>query len=118
MIARGRSGGRRARRRSAIADPRVDPHVEQVDGEVHRRDDRARDEHDRLDDREVASGDRLYARRPMPGHAKTVSTTTAVVTRIANDTPAKVTTGISAFRSAWRQITARSEAPFARAVRT
>lgn len=54
---------------------------------------------------------------PTPGHAKTVSVSTAPPSRYPAWTPMTVTIGTSAFLSAWRTTTRRSTSPFARAVR-
>ena len=54
----------------------------------------------------------------MPGMLNTVSVTTAPPMSAANVSPTTVRIGTSAFRSAWRKMTARSASPLARAVRT
>ena len=53
--------------------------------------------------------------RPIPGHAKTVSTTMAVLTMSTRLMPASVSTGMSAFLSACFTITRFSGSPFRRA---
>src|SRR4029077_3197187 len=56
--------------------------------------------------------------RPMPGHAKMVSVTTAPPRSWANCSPSRVTIGIAAFLSACPASTRTSLTPLARAVRT
>lgn len=56
--------------------------------------------------------------RPSPGHANTVSVSTAPPSSAPVWSPVTVTMGIRALRSAWRVTTRVSGAPFARAVRT
>lgn len=51
----------------------------------------------------------------MPGMLKGTSTKNSPVTAAANEGPSAVNNGISALRKAWRQITARSRSPLARA---
>src|SRR5437763_1003250 len=58
------------------------------------------------------------ASRPMPGHAKTVSVTTAPPSSVPNCRPVIVTTGSAAFLSVCFITTAASGKPLARAVRT
>ena len=58
------------------------------------------------------------ARRPIPGHAKMVSTTTAPPSIRPKSIPSTVITGSVAFRSTCFRRTARPPSPFARAVRT
>src|SRR6476646_3699056 len=55
---------------------------------------------------------------PTPGHPNTVSTTNAPFTNCANNTPATVTIGKAAFRSACLRTTERSSTPFLLATRT
>ncbi len=54
----------------------------------------------------------------MPGQEKIVSVTMAPASRVPNCNPRIVRIGISALRKAWRNRTADSESPLARAVRT
>ena len=55
---------------------------------------------------------------PMPGHANTVSVSTAPESKRPTWRPMIVEIGSSAFRNTWRESTTRGESPFARAVRT
>ena len=57
------------------------------------------------------------SRRPTPGQAKTVSTTTAPATRLPIMKPMMVTVGIAALGSAWREITRCQFTPLAEAAR-
>ena len=54
----------------------------------------------------------------MPGHAKTVSVTTAPPSSVPTWRPRTVTMGIIAFLSACRKMTSRAGRPFDHAVRT
>src|SRR5713101_4580948 len=53
--------------------------------------------------------------RPTPGHAKTVSTTTATLTMMTRLMPASVSTGMSAFLKACLAMTSASGSPLSRA---
>src|SRR5712664_2948102 len=55
------------------------------------------------------------SRRPTPGQANTVSTTTATLTMITRLIPASVSTGISAFLKACLEMTSASGSPLSRA---
>jgi hypothetical protein len=57
------------------------------------------------------------ASRPMPGHANTVSVTTAPPSRLPNWSPVMVTMGMAAFLSVCLATTSVSDTPLARAVR-
>jgi len=59
----------------------------------------------------------LTINRPIPGHAKMVSTSTEPENRNGSERPMRVMIGRSAFRRACLPITTRSGRPLARAVR-
>ena len=59
----------------------------------------------------------LKNRRPIPGHAKIVSVTTAPEKSPGSESATIVTTGINAFLRPWRAITVRRSSPLAAAVR-
>ena len=56
--------------------------------------------------------------RPIPGHAKTLSTNTEPAMTPGSDSASSTTSGGHALRSTWRAYTRRAPSPFARAVRT
>ncbi len=56
-----------------------------------------------------------YSSRPTPGHAKTVSTTTATLTMMTRLMPASVSTGMRAFLKACLPMTSASDSPLSRA---
>ena len=55
--------------------------------------------------------------RPIPGHVKTVSVTSAPLKTSGSCSPASVISGMSAFLSACLRMTTPAATPFARAVR-
>ena len=92
--------GRGRRRRRSCPDPRVEPAVDEVGGEVRQHDRDRQDQEDALEDRVVAGLEGLLGQRPEPGQLNTTSTVIAPAMMKPRLMPMSDTVGSRAFGTA------------------